>query len=95
MRFIALGAIALSLSGCVVGTIASTAVDIATLPVKVAGHTVDAVTTSQAEADENAGRAARRADERLGRELRALAERCRKGQTLPSDDCRRVQVQPR
>lgn len=91
MRLFALTAVGLSLSGCVVGTIARTAVDVATLPVKVATHTVDAVTTSQAEADENAGRAARRADERLGRELRALAERCRKGQTLPSDDCRRVQ----
>ncbi len=91
MKTLALTAIGLSLSGCIVGTIAKTAVDVATLPVKAAAHTVDAVTTSQAEADANAGRAARRADERLGRELRALAERCRKRQTLPSDDCRRVQ----
>ena len=91
MKALALAGLALTLGGCVVGTIAKTAVDVATLPVKVAGHAVDAATTSQAEADANAGRAARRADERLGAELRALAERCRKRQTWPSDDCRRVQ----
>ncbi|MEO5971798.1 MAG: hypothetical protein ABIP91_00325 [Sphingomicrobium sp.] len=91
MKAFALIPAGLLMSGCVIGTIARTAVDVATLPVKVAGHAVDAATTSQAEADANAGRAARRADERLGRELRALAERCRKRQTLPSDDCRRVQ----
>jgi len=41
------------LSGCVVGTVARTAVDIATLPVKVASAGVDAATTSQSEADES------------------------------------------
>ena len=56
----------LTLSGC----IARTAVDIVTLPVKVVGAGVDAVTTSQAEADRKRGRAIRKEEERLGREAR-------------------------
>ena len=40
-----------ALSGCVVGTVARTAVDVVTLPVKVAAAGVDAATTSQKEAD--------------------------------------------
>jgi hypothetical protein len=60
----------LALGGCVVGTIASTAVDIATLPVKVAAAGVDAATTSQSEADQKRGRALRKADERRAREER-------------------------
>ncbi len=75
------------LSGCVVSTIAKTAVDVATLPVKVASAGVDAVTTSQAEADEKRGREARKEDEQRGREARQMAERCRKGQALPTDNC--------
>ena len=39
------------LGGCVVGTVAKTAVDVATLPVKVASAGVDAATTSQSERD--------------------------------------------
>ena len=66
----------LLLGGCVVGTVARTAVEVATLPVKVASATVDAVTTSQAEADQ-----------RRGRQARLAAERCRKGRPLPTDDC--------
>ena len=75
------------LSGCVVGTVARTAVDVATLPVRVVSAGVDTVTTSQSEADENRGRALRKEDERRGREARAAAERCRKGKPLPADDC--------
>jgi hypothetical protein len=41
------------LCGC---TVAKTAVDVVTLPVKVASAGVDAVTTSQSEADEMRGR---------------------------------------
>ena len=88
MKQLTLLAAGLSLSGCVVGTIASTAVDVATLPVKVVSHSVDAVTTSQSEADQNRGRAARKADEQRGREYRAMEERCRKGRALPTDTCR-------
>ena len=77
----------LLLSGCV---IAKTAVDVATLPVKVVSAGVDAATTSQSEADERRGREARKADEERGRQLRLLEERCRSGRTLPYDDCRIV-----
>ena len=77
------------LSGCV-GTIAKTAVDIVTLPVKVASAGVDAVTTSQNEADEKRGRELRRQDEERGKQVRLAQERCRKGQALPTDDCTAV-----
>ena len=77
----------LLLGGCVVGTIASTAVDIATLPVKVAAAGVDAATTSQSEADQKRGRELRKAEERAGREARALDKRCRSGNPLPTDVC--------
>jgi len=77
----------ISLSGCVLGQVASTAVDVVTLPVKAVSAGVDAATTSQSEADEKRGREARKADEERGRQLRELAERCRNGRSLPSDDC--------
>lgn len=74
MRILFLSFLPLLLGGCVVGTIASTAVDIATLPVKVAAAGVDAATTSQSEADEKRGRALRKADEQRARDER---KRCR------------------
>ncbi len=79
MRTLILATLALSLGGCVVGTIAGAAVDVATLPVKVAAAGIDAVTTSQAEADQ-----------KRGRELRLAEERCRKGRPRPTDDCAAV-----
>jgi len=75
------------LGGCVVGTVASTAVDVVTLPVKVASAGVDAVTTSQSEADEKRGRELRKEEEERGRQWRLSWERCRKGKPLPTDDC--------
>jgi hypothetical protein len=77
----------LSLSGCVVGTIANTAVDVVTLPVKAVSAGVDAVTTSQSERDEKLGRAMRKQDEERGKQWHLAYERCRKGKPLPSDDC--------
>ena len=69
MRILLLAApLPLLLSGC----LARTAVDIVTLPVKVVGAGFDAVTTSQAEADQRRGRELREAEEREGR----LARRC-------------------
>lgn len=76
-----------ALSGCVVGTIANTAVDVVTLPVKVASAGVDAATTSQSEADQKRGREMRKAEEERGKQLRLAEERCRKGRALPTDDC--------
>ena len=72
--------------GCV-GTIAKTAVDVVTLPVKIASAGVDAATTSQKEADEKRGRELRRQDEERGKQLRVAQDRCRKGRALPTDDC--------
>lgn len=66
MRMILVAAAGLVLSGC----IARTAVDLVTLPVKAAGAGVDALTTSQAEADQRRGREIREAEEREGREAR-------------------------
>ena len=78
---------AAALSGCVVGTVAKTAVDVVTLPVKAASAGVDAVTTSQAEADQKRGRQLRKQDEARGRLYRDAQKRCRSGRPLPTDDC--------
>jgi hypothetical protein len=78
------------LSGCV-GTIAKTAVDVVTLPVKIASAGVDAATTSQKEADEKRGRELRKLDEERGKQVRLAQDRCRKGKPLPTDDCAAVQ----
>ena len=75
------------LSGCVVGQVAETAVDVVSLPVKAVSAGVDAATTSQSEADEKRGRELRKADEERGRQARLLAERCRTGRLLPGDVC--------
>jgi hypothetical protein len=75
------------LGGCIVGTVAKTAVDVATLPVKVVSSGVDAVTVSQAEADQKRGREIRKEEERRGREIRQMAERCQRGKPLPTDTC--------
>ena len=87
MKSLALIALPLLLTGCVVGTVAETAVDVVTLPVKVVSSGVDAATTSQSEADEKRGRELRKQDEERGRQARAMAERCRKGRALPKDVC--------
>ena len=85
MRALTLLALPL-LAGCT--TIASTAVDVVTLPVKVVSKGVDVATTRQSEADEKRGRELRKAEEERGKQLRLLEERCRKGKALPTDDCR-------
>lgn len=95
IRTLAAAALLPSLAGCVVGTVAKTAVTAVTLPVKVAAAGVDAVTTSQSEADEKRGRELRKAEEKRGREARAAAERCRKGRPAPADDCAAVTGQAR
>ncbi len=66
MRILLLIAAPLLLGGCIVRT----AADIVTLPVKAASAGVDALTTSQAEADQRRGREIREAEEREGREAR-------------------------
>ena len=62
--------------------LAKTAVDVVTLPVRAAGAGLDAVTTSQAEADQRRGRQIREEEEREGR----IARRCE--QHPDRDECR-------
>lgn len=83
----------LLLSGCIVGTVAKTAVDVATVPVKVATAGVNAALPNQKKEDEKRGREARRADEERGKQIRLAQERCRRGNPLPTDDC--AALQPR
>ena len=74
MRILSLALLPTLLGGCVVGSIASTAVDIAKIPVKVASAGVDAATTSQSQPDEKRGRELRKADEQRARVQR---KRCK------------------
>ena len=66
IRFLIVGAAALALPGC----IAQTALDVASIPVKVASAGVDAAITTQAEADQKRGRQIRRQEECIGKEDR-------------------------
>lgn len=93
MRLFAILLVPLFASGCIVGKVAETAVGVATLPVKAASAGVDAVTTSQSEADQKRGRQIRLEEERRGRELRKMEQRCRSGRPLATDHC--AAVQPR
>jgi hypothetical protein len=70
MRLFLVPLAALALSGCIAQTAVDTAVSVATLPVKVASAGVDAVVTTQAEADQKRGRQIRRQEECLGKEER-------------------------
>jgi hypothetical protein len=64
MRILIAALSGFALAGC----IAQTALDVVTLPVKLASAGVDAATTSQSEADQKRGRAIRKHEECLGRE---------------------------
>ena len=71
--------LALALTGCIT-TVAKTAVDIVTLPVKVVAKGVDLATTSQSEADEKRGRELRKAEEAAGKRQRAWEKACKKAE---------------
>ena len=73
-----------------VDTIAKTAVDVVTIPVKVAAAGVKAVVPSQKKTDERRGRELRKQDEERGKQIRMAEERCRKGRALPTDNCAAV-----
>ena len=77
MRLFLLPLLPLAVSGCVASTLASAAVDIVTLPVKVVAKGVDLATTSQAEADQKRGRALRKAEEEAGKRQRLWDKQCR------------------
>jgi len=70
MRILSLIPAPLLLGGCVVQQVAETAVDVVSIPVAVVSEGVDAVTTSQAEADRRRGRQIREEEQRLGGEAR-------------------------
>lgn len=83
---------ALLLSGC----IAKTALDVVTLPVKVASKGVDMATTSQSEADQKRGREIRQREGRLGklqREYDKLQGRCLRGDSQACERQSRVRAQ--
>ena len=76
-RLLLCATLPLLLGGCL-----STAADIVTAPVRVAGKAVDLATTSQSESDENRGREIRRREEQLGqlqRDYEDKAEDCDRG----------------
>jgi len=88
-RLIVVGAAAFALQGC----LAKTALDVATLPVKVASKGVDLATTSQSEADQARGREIRQREERLGRLERDYGRqmtRCQDGDRRACDQARRT-----
>ena len=89
IAYLSLAAVPL-LSGCVVGTVAKTAVDVAMVPVHVATAGVNAALPSQRKEDEKRGRELRRQDEERGKQVRLAQDRCRKGRPLPTDDCAAV-----
>ena len=70
--------LACALTGCF--TVAKTAVDVVTLPVKVVAKGVDLATTSQSEADEKRGRALRKAEEAAGKKQREWEKACTKAE---------------
>ena len=79
MRRFSILLLPIALSGCVT-SVAKTAFDVVTLPVKAVSAGVDAATTSQSEADEKRGRELRKAEEKAGKQQRLWAEQCRKAQ---------------
>lgn len=85
-RFLILS-LPLALGGCIVTKIANTAFDVVTLPVKAASAGIDAVTTSQSEADQKRGRQLRNEEEKRGRQARLADERCRNGRPLATEHC--------
>lgn len=84
-----LAAAGFALQGC----LAKTALDVVTLPVKVASKGVDLATTSQSEADEKRGRELRKREERLGkleRDYEKQRKKCLDGVREACDQARRT-----
>ncbi|MEO1730490.1 MAG: hypothetical protein AAFR64_07100 [Pseudomonadota bacterium] len=87
--------IALFASLAVSGCAARTAVNVVTAPVKVASSAVDAVTTSQSEADENRGREIRKREEeleKLEKKYEKELKRCREGDRRNCDKAKLIQA---
>ena len=91
---LAMFALPIMLSGCVVKTVA----DVITLPVKAGSKAFDMATTSQSESDEKRGRAMRQQEERLGkldRQYRDAREDCDDGDNEACDRARDIHAQIR
>lgn len=86
------------LCGLLSGCLASTALDLATAPVRMAGKAVDLATTSQSEADEKRGRSLRQREARIGRlerDYRLHSQQCADGSRSACDKARTEYAQMR
>jgi hypothetical protein len=75
------------------GCLAKAAVDVVTLPVRVASKGVDLATTSQSEADEKRGRELRQREERAGkleRQYEKQRKKCLDGDRSSCDEARQT-----
>jgi hypothetical protein len=91
MRTLSLAALtlaSLALQGC----LARAAVDVVTLPVRAVGAGVDAVTTSQSEADEKRGRDIRKREERLGELEQDYAKQTKRCDNGDDEACEKAQA---
>lgn len=95
MRALPLTALALA-SLALQGCLARAAVDVVTLPVKAVSAGVDAVTTSQSEADEKRGKEIRKREERMGeleRDLEKQMDRCADGNDEACDKAQAIRAE--
>lgn len=84
----------LALQGC----LARAAVDVVTLPVRAVGAGVDAMTTSQSEADEKRGREIRKREERIGaleRDYDKAMKRCGNGDDAACEKAQAIRAEQR
>jgi hypothetical protein len=72
--------------GCVAAAVAGAAVAVVKAPFQIAGASVDAVTTSDEEADRNRGRAAREAEEKAAKDAKKAAKAQRRAAQLTDDE---------
>jgi hypothetical protein len=86
-RFLLLALLPLLAGGCV----AKTAWDVATAPVRAGSQVVDWTTTSQDEADRNAGRKLRKQEAEQERQRRQEEKRAREEEKRAREDAERIQ----
>jgi hypothetical protein len=84
--FPALLSLAPLLGGCVATAVAGVAVAVVKAPFQIAGAGVDALTTSEEEADRNRGREARKAEEKAADDARKADKARRRAAQLEDDE---------
>jgi hypothetical protein len=72
--------------GCVATVVAGAAIAVVKAPFQIAGAGVDAMTTSEEEADRNRGRAAREAEEKAANDAKQAEKARRKAERLTDDE---------